>query len=109
MGIFHIDYLLTFGIYLIGFGVVKGVFSERKSDIFNINNTKNLYSEIGMLDTIFEFLSLFIVYVTAYILDYEKFTIYEMLITIFGFLLVYRFLFWGITGRIRSINNSNKK
>ena len=48
-----------------------------------------------------ELLSLVLVYINSYFIDYEPFTLFEFIFLFAGFVIVYRFLFWGITRTIK--------
>ncbi|WP_440896670.1 hypothetical protein ACS127_01275 [Amphibacillus sp. Q70] len=100
----NIDYLLAFGIYIIGLGLFKGFLSEELKDVFNFKTTKDLYEKIGFTASLTELLSLVLIFINSYLIDYEPFTPFEFLFMFFNIALVYRFLFWGITRTIRERN-----
>lgn len=99
--VLNIDYLLAFGIYIIGLGLFKGFLSEELKDVFNSQKTKYLYEKIGFKDSLMELLSLILIFINSYIIDYESFSLVEFVYLFFLIALVYRFLFWGITRTIR--------
>ena len=40
--ILNLESILVFGIYLIGAGIIKGVFSKELNDVFNIRKTNSI-------------------------------------------------------------------
>ena len=102
--VLNIGYGPTMGIYLIGLGLVKGFFSEELKDVFNFKKTKYLYEENGFKDSLMELLSLILIFINSYLIDYEPFSLFEFVYMFFLIALVYRFVFWGIT---RTITKGN--
>ncbi len=102
--ILNIAYGPAMGIYLIGLGLVKGLVSEELKDVFNFKKTKYLYEKNGMKDSLIELLSLILIFINSYIIDYEPFSLFEFVYMFFLIALVYRFVFWGITRTIRKTN-----
>lgn len=94
--LFNIGYGSAMGFYLIVFGLLKGFYSEALGDVFNWNTTKSLYKKFSGKNSFFEWLSLLLIYLNAYVIDYEPFTLFEFFYLFIGFILVYRFLFWGV-------------
>ncbi|WP_035050924.1 hypothetical protein [Carnobacterium pleistocenium] len=109
--IFNLNYALAFGIYLVGLSVGKGVLSKEVIDIFNLRKMSYMYKKIGFKDTLMELISLVLIYINTYLIDYEPFSTLEFIITFVIFLLVYRFLFWGIILKFKefSFENSTKR
>ncbi|GAB3796905.1 hypothetical protein [Virgibacillus kimchii] len=99
--VLNIGYLLAWGIYLIGLGLVKGFLSEELKDVFNFRETKFLYERYGFKDSLMELLSLILIFINSYLIDYVPFTPFEFVFMFFVIAIVYRFLFWGITQTIR--------
>ncbi|QUW20919.1 hypothetical protein JSQ81_13980 [Sporosarcina sp. Marseille-Q4063] len=99
--IVNIDYGPAMGIYLILIGVGKGLLSEEFKDVFNRDKTKDLYEKNGFKDSLMELLSLILIFVNSYLIDYEPFSLIEFAFLFVVFALVYRFVFWGITRIIR--------
>ncbi|WP_164218601.1 hypothetical protein [Virgibacillus sp. YIM 98842] len=97
----NITYLPALGIYLIGLCAVKGVFSETLTDVFNFKNTKELYEINGFKDSLMELLSLLLVFINSYLIDYEPFSLFEFMFLFITIALAYRYIFWGITRTIR--------
>ncbi len=93
----NLAYGPAMGIYLIGLGFVKGYVSEELKDVFNLKNTKDLYEENRCKASLMDLLSLLLIFVNSYVIDYEPFTFFEFIYLFFIMLLVYRFLFWGTT------------
>ena len=98
--VLNIGYGPAMGIYLIGLSLVKGYFTEELKDVFNFKKTKYLYEENGFKDSLMELLSLLLIYINSYLIDYDPFSLFEFAFLFAGFALVYRFLFWGITRTI---------
>ena len=99
--IVNIDYGPAMGIYLILIGIVKGLLSEEFKDLFNRDKTKDLYEKIGFKDSLMELLSLILIFVNSYLIDYEPFSLFEFAFLFVVIAFVYRFVFWGITRIIR--------
>lgn len=91
------------GIYLIGLGLVKGFFSEELKDVFNFKKTKYLYEKNGYKDSLMDLLSLMLIFVNSYLIDYEPFSLFEFIYLFLIIALVYRFIFWGTTRTIGEI------
>lgn len=99
--VLNISYELAMGIFIIGLGLVKGFLSEEQKDIFNLKKAKYLYEKIGFKDSVMELLSLILIFINSYLIDYDPFSLFEFVYMFFLIALVYRFLFWGITRKIR--------
>lgn len=99
--IVNIDYGPAMGIYLIFIGIVKGLFSEEYKDVFNYKETKYLYEKNGFKDSLMDLLSLMLIFINSYFIDYEPFSLFEFAFLFAVFAFVYRFVFWGITRIIR--------
>lgn len=97
----NLDYGPAMGIYLIGLGVAKGFLSEEIKDVFNFNKSKYLYEKIRFKDSLMELLSLLLIFINSYLIDYEPFSLFEFAFLFSIFALVYRYVFWGITRIIR--------
>ena len=95
----NIGYLLAMGVYLIGLGLIKGLFSEELKDVFNFKKTKYLYEKNGFKASLMELLSLMLIFINSILIDYEPLSLFEYVYLLFLIALVYRFLFWGITGQ----------
>ena len=48
-----------------------------------------------------ELLSLVLIFINSYLIDYEPFSLFEFVYILFLIALLYRFLFWGITRTVR--------
>lgn len=107
----NLKFTLALGIYLIGLSVGKGVLSKEITDVFNFRRTTHMYEKIGFKDSLMELLSLVMVFLNAYLMFYEPFNPFEFVWMFFLILIVYRFLFWGITRTFRkaSIESSRRK
>ena len=99
--ILNIGYGPAMGIYLIGLGLVKGFLSEEPKDIFNLIRIRYLYEKNGLKDSLMELLSLVLIFINSYLIDYEPFSLFEFVYMLFLIALLYRFLIWGITRTIR--------
>jgi len=44
----NIGYGPAMGVYLVGFGLVKGYYSDALQDVFNLKQTKILFGKFGM-------------------------------------------------------------
>lgn len=95
--VLNLKFTIALGIYLIGLSVIKGVLSKEVVDVFNFRKTSHLYEKFGFKDSLMELMSLILVFFNAYLLDYEPFTTFEFIWMFFIILIVFRFLFWGIT------------
>lgn len=95
--ILNLNLKFALGIYLIGLSVGKGVLSKEIVDVFNFRKTSHLYEKFGFKDSLMELVSLILVFLNAYLIDYEPFTPFEFIWMFFLILIVYRFLFWGTT------------
>ena len=95
--ILNLNLTYALGIYLIGLSMGKGVLSKEIIDVLNFRKTSYLYKKIGFKDSLMELVSLILVFLNAYLMDSEAFTTFEFIWMFFLILLVYRFLFWGIT------------
>lgn len=87
---------MSFGVYLIGLALIKGLSSGEIKDIFNFKKTSDVFKENRFIDSLMELFSLVIVFINAYIIDYEPFSPFEFVYTFFLLVVLYRFLFWGI-------------
>lgn len=87
---------VSFGVYLIGLALIKGLSSGEIKDIFNFKKTRDVFKENRFIDSLMELFSLVIVFINAYIIDYEPFSPFEFVYTFFLLVVLYRFLFWGI-------------
>ncbi|APT44862.1 hypothetical protein BSA145_02315 [Bacillus safensis] len=94
--IFNLSYEISFGVYFIGLGLIKGLSSGEIKDIFNFKKTRDVFKENRFIDSLMELFSLVIVFINAYIIDYEPFSPFEFVYTFFLIVILYRFLFWGI-------------
>ena len=95
--VLNIGYLPAMGVYLIGLILIKGVFCEELKDVFNFKKTKYLYEKNGFKSSLMELLSLMLIFINSYLIDYEPLSFFEYVYLLFLIALVYRFLFWGIT------------
>ncbi|RPF53501.1 hypothetical protein [Aquisalibacillus elongatus] len=100
--ILNLGDLLALGIYIIGLSIIKGLLSEELENVFNIKRTKFLYSYNGFKNSLMELLSLIIVFINFYLIDYVPFSFLEFIYLFFVITVLYRFLFWGITRTIRN-------
>lgn len=109
--IFNLNNILTFGIYIIGLSVAKGVFTKELRDVYNFRKTSDMYGKVGFKESLMELISLLLVFVNTCLIDYEPLTPFEFIWLIFLLVIVYRFLFWGIirTFRKDSIESSHMK
>lgn len=99
--VLNIAYGPAMGIYLIVLGLVKGFFSEELKDVFNFKKTKYLCEKNGFKDSLMELLSLMLIFINSYLIDYEPFSLFEFVFLFFLIALIYRTVFWGITRTIR--------
>ena len=99
--IVNIDYGPAMGIYIIVLSLVKGFLSKEIKDVFNFYKTNYLYEKNGFKDSLMELLSLMIIFINSYLIDYEPFSLFEFAYLFAVFAVVYRFVFWGITRIIR--------
>ncbi len=74
--VLNIAYGPAMGIYIIGLGLVKGFFSEELKDVFNSRKAKFVYEKNGFKDSLLDLLSLVLVYINSYLIDYEPFTLF---------------------------------
>ena len=81
--VLNMSYGPAMGIYLIGLGLVKGFFSEELKDVFNFKKTKYLYEKNGFKDSLMELLSLMLIFINSYLIDYEPFSLLSLFICFF--------------------------
>lgn len=107
----NLESTLIFGIYVIGAGVIKGIFSKELNDVFNINKTSYIYEKVGFRNSLTELISLVLIFANYLLTDYEPLSVSEFIFTVLIFIIVYRFLFWNITLTLKklSIESSHKK
>lgn len=100
--VLNINYELALGVYLISSGFFKGILSENfKEDFLNMQKTTEFYKKVGFKDSLMEFLSIILVFLNSYLIDYEPFTAFEFIWIFFVIAISYRFAFWGITRMLR--------
>ncbi|KMK74974.1 hypothetical protein [Alkalihalobacillus pseudalcaliphilus] len=88
-----LDISYAVGIYLIGLALVKGFMSEQFVDIFNLYKTKFLYKRIGFKSSFLELLSLILIFINILLIDFEPFTLFEIVYVVFLLIFVYVFYF----------------
>ena len=81
--VLNISYGPAMGIYLIGLGLVKGFLSEEPKDIFNLIRIRYLYEKNGLKDSLMELLSLVLIFINSYLIDYEPFFFSSLFICFF--------------------------
>lgn len=91
-----LSFAMSFGVYLIGLALIKGLSSEEIKDVFNFKKTRDLYKENSFKDSLMELISLILIFINSYIADYQPFSLFEFVYAFVLLGLVYRFLFWGI-------------
>ena len=89
------------GIYLIVLALIKGYYSAELKDVYNFENTKDLFHKIKLKDSLIELFCLIIIYINAFFMDNEPVSLFEIIVLFVGFLCVYRFIFWGTSRTIR--------
>ena len=89
------------GIYLIVLALIKGYYSAELKDVYNFENTKDLFHKIKLKDSLIELFCLIIIYINAFFMDNEPVSLFEIIVLFVGFVLVYRYIFWGTTRTIR--------
>ncbi|AUJ24353.1 hypothetical protein [Virgibacillus dokdonensis] len=99
----NISYEYAMGIYIIGLSLVKGFFSEEIKDIFNFQKAKKLYEKNGFNNSLMELLSLILIFVNSYLIDYKPFHLFEFVYIFFLIAILYRFLFWGTTQTLKEL------
>lgn len=109
--ILDIDYVSAMGIYVTGFGTLKGVFNhyQELKVIYNFKRTRRLYKKIGFQDSLMELLSLVLVLLNSYLLSSDTLFLFELIIALFILAMLYRFLIWVITRTTRGRNLAFKK
>lgn len=98
--VLNIGYIPAMGVYLIGLIFIKGIFSGELKDVFNFKRTKYLYEKNGFKASLMELLSLMLIFINSILIDYEPLSPFDFVYLLFLIVLVYRFLFWGITQAI---------
>lgn len=68
-----------------------------------------MYEIIGLKDSFMEMIALMLIYLNTYLIDYEPLSVFEFIITFSVFILVYRFLFWGILLRFKAFTIESSK
>ena len=89
------------GIYLIILALIKGYYSAELKDVYNFENTKDLFHKIKLKDSLIELFCLILIYINAFFMDNEPVSLFEIIVLFVGFVLVYRYIFWGTTRTIR--------
>jgi len=89
------------GIYLIVLALIKGYYSAELKNVYNFENTKDLFHKIKLKDSLIELFCLIIIYINAFFMDNEPVSLFEIIVLFVGFVLVYRYIFWGTTRTIR--------
>ncbi|MFD1928926.1 hypothetical protein ACFSFY_12865 [Sporosarcina siberiensis] len=97
------DFDIAMGIYVIGFGSLKGLLNhdQEYKVVYNFKSTSSLYKKIGFKDSLIELLSLALVLFNGYILSPDTLSPFELVVTLFILAMLYRFLFWGVTQTIK--------
>lgn len=100
--LFNVSYLLPLALYLLALGLGKVLLGDDlKEDVFHLIKSKDLYYKVGLKDTLAQVLALALVVINYLLIDFKPLNALEYLSTLFVFLLVYRFLIWGISGEVR--------
>ena len=109
--ILNLESTLVLGIYVIGAGIIKGIFSKELNDVFNIRKTSYIYEKVGFTNSLTELISLLLIFANYLLTDYEPLSIFEFIFAVLIYIIVYRFLFWNITITLKkfSIESSHKK
>lgn len=89
------------GIYLIVLALIKGYYSAELKNVYNFENTKDLFHKIKLKDSLIELFCLIIIYINAFFMDNEPVSLFEIIVLFVGFVLVYRYIFWGTIRTIR--------
>ena len=89
------------GIYLIVLALIKGYYSAELKNVYNFEDTKGLFHKIKLKDSLIELFCLIIIYINAFFMDNEPVSLFEIIFLFVGFVLVYRYIFWGTTRTIR--------
>ena len=89
------------GIYLISLALIKGYCSEELKDVYNFGNTKDWFNKIKLKDSLIELCCLILIYINAFFMTNEPVSLFEIIVLFVGFVLVYRYIFWGTTRTIR--------
>ena len=94
--ILNLEDTLVLGMYVIGAGIIKGIFSNKLNDVFNIRKTRCIYEKVGFKNSLTELISLVLIFANYLLIDYKPFSFFEFIYIILVLILVYRFLFWNI-------------
>lgn len=95
--ILKLDITFYLGIYFITLGSVKGFFSNTLEDVFNLRKTSYIYRNIGLTDTLFSVASILLIF--FYQISFMKIDPIstDIIPFLFIYLVLYRFLYWGIS------------
>ena len=95
------------GIYLIVLALIKGYYSAELKNVYNFENTKDLFHKIKLKDSLIELFCLILIYINAFLMINEPVSLFEIIFLFVGFVLVYRYIFWGTTRTIRERKKVN--
>ena len=94
--------------YVMGFAIVKGFLSNTLKDVFNIRKVKDIYNEVGFMNSLDSFISLLFITVYYVFREYEQFSMGYLVPTVLCYILIYRFLFWDMTYKISRLWKEEK-
>lgn len=99
----NINTFLLYISYVVGFAILKGILSDELKDVFNIKKAKDIYNEVGFLNSIISFSSLLSITVYYIFSEYEHVSFVDTVPIILCYILIYRFLFWDIAYKVNNL------
>ena len=99
----NISAFITYFSYVLAFAILKTFLSKRLKDVFNIRKAEAIYIELGFMNTLDSFFSLFLITLYYVLREYEHFGIAYMLPVLLCFILIYRFLFWDVGYKVKQL------
>lgn len=105
----NINAFLLYISYVVGFAILKGVLSDGLKDVFNIRKAKDIYNEVGFLNSVDSFGSLLLLTFYYAINEYEHFGVEYMVPIVLCYILIYRFLLWDITYKVERLFLKNSR
>ncbi|MFK3938212.1 hypothetical protein ACI2JA_12005 [Alkalihalobacillus sp. NPDC078783] len=106
--VLSIDYGPALGIYVISLGAVKGYRTKELKDVFNLTKTKVLYKNIGLKDSVIEYLSLSLVFLNSILISVPNYSAFEYFWIFCLNTAVFRLIYWGVSNATKNgdFNNS---
>lgn len=105
----NISTFITYFSYVLAFAILKAFLSKRLKDVYNIRKAKEIYIEVGLMNTLDSFISLLFITLYYVFREYEHFGIEYMLPVLLCYILIYRFLFWDVGYKVKQLFRKSHK